>query len=107
MLTRFINYIIGKYARYRYGFKSSVVLTETASIAYLYNQIAKLTAELAFAEAKLHELGYDFETGDTYNPEYEQEFAEIGSAPEYRQGGRRGSASPPGQNPGGPGSGGL
>ncbi len=77
MITKSINWLIGKWGIWKYGFTSSVILTESSAIHTLYSKVAELSLKLAFAEAKLHELGYDFETGDTFNPEYEQEFAEL------------------------------
>ena len=42
----------------------------------------KLLVDLAFAHSKLKKLGYDFESDDTYNPAYEQEFELIDEAGE-------------------------
>lgn len=68
-----IQKLIAAYFRRRLGWTDAPIIIEQGA----YEQLTQLAAEYIKLKLKLQLSGYDFETGDTYNPAYEQEFAEL------------------------------
>lgn len=73
MIDKMIQFLIACYFKRRLGWDDKPVIIEHAS----YEKLIQIGAEYVKLRMQLASSGYDLETGDTYDPKYEQEFAEL------------------------------